>query len=54
MNVKELIAKLEAVKDKNLVIETEGCDCDGDNCGVEVENNRVYITRDEEVGGSDE
>lgn len=47
LTVKELIEKLEAVEDKSLPVMTEGCDCDGKECNVRVENDRVYITRDD-------
>ncbi len=46
LTVKELLEKLKDVN-PDLPIETEGCDCDGDECNVKIELNRVYITRDD-------
>ena len=47
LTVKELIEKLQAIENKDLPIETEGCDCDGTDCNVRVEADRVYITRND-------
>jgi len=45
LTVRELLEQLQNA-DPNLPIETEGCDCVGGECGVVIEKDRVYITRD--------
>lgn len=47
MNVRELIEKLEAVKNKDLEVRTEGCDCYGDvaDVVVDVVEENVYLER---------
>lgn len=46
LTVRELIEKLQKVEDKELPVITEGRDCDGYECDVSVEAERVYIIRD--------
>lgn len=51
LTVRELIAELEKVKNKNLPVWTEGCDCWGEAMGILEEDNekdgtpKVLITR---------
>lgn len=45
LTVQELVDELNKVKNKDLPVWTEGCDCDGEACMVTVERKRVYINR---------
>lgn len=45
LTVKRLIELLEGVLDQDLPVITEGCDCNGDAGGIEVEKDYIIITR---------
>ena len=47
LTVQELVDELNKVKNKDLPVWTEGCDCDGEACMVTVERKRVYINRNQ-------
>ena len=46
MNVQELIDLLQQV-DKTLIVRSEGCDCNGNAYGIEVDEYAVLISRKE-------
>lgn len=45
LTVQELIDLLMKVEDKSIKVITEGCDCNGDAGGIEIEKDYVFITR---------